>query len=427
MRANPGRHHRTRNPKPDAVPPAARRLRVAVLLKTNSGGMWILPQVEELRERGHEVIVILPPGDGRLTLELRRRGFEVAESPFDFQLGPGSLRGLLGLRALIRRIRPDVLHYHLLASAFAGRFATLGLPVRRVHMVAGPLYLESPVIRPVERLLWRLDDVIICGCQHASNRYGELGCPPERRPVATYGVNTDRHRPDWSDDDEPRGERYDQRAAADARAKARAELGISEDTFLAIMVAYVYPPIRLINRGRGIKGHDVLFPAWRSFRERHPRVHLLVVGGGWTAAGEAHRRELIDRFDVAGDPGITWLETVADVRPWYAASDVSVSPSLGESHGAAVEAGAMAVPSIVSEAGGLPETVDEHSGWVVPMNDVPALTAALSQAYRDFESGTLPARGRAARQRMTELFDNRRSAVQVADTIEAVAGGGLGR
>lgn len=64
-----------------------RPLRVAVLVKTNEGGMWILPQIEELRRRRHEVVVILPPGPGRLTVELRRRGFEVAESPFDFRVG----------------------------------------------------------------------------------------------------------------------------------------------------------------------------------------------------------------------------------------------------------------------------------------------------------------------------------------------------
>ncbi|MEO3776370.1 glycosyltransferase family 4 protein [Micromonospora sp. B11E3] len=414
-----------RTPAAVGGPAAARRLRVAVLLKTNSGGMWILPQVEELRARGHEVVVVLPPGAGRLTAELRRRGVRVEESPFDFRVGPGSVRGLLGLRRLLRRLAPDVLHYHLLASAFAGRFATLGMSLRRVHMVAGPLYLESPVIRPVERLLWRLDDVVICGCRHASDRYGELGCPPRRRPVATYGVNTDRHRPDWTVPAEPGdGVDFDRRAHAEARAKARAELGIGDDTFLAVMVAYVYPPIRLINRGRGIKGHDVLFPAWRRFRERHPKAHLLVVGGGWGEAGAAHRRELIERFGVAGDPGITWLETVEDVRPWYAAADVSVSPSLGESHGAAVEAGAMAVPSIVSEAGGLPETVDESCGWVVPMDDVAALTGALSAAYQEFVAGRLPERGRAARRLMVERFDNRDSAVRVADVVEDVAAGG---
>ncbi|WP_431908642.1 glycosyltransferase family 4 protein [Micromonospora carbonacea] len=420
-------------------PSTSHRLRVAVLLKTNTGGRWILPQVDELRGRGHDVVVILPAGDGRLTGELRRRGVRVAESPFDFRIGPGLPAGLLGLRRLIRRLAPDVLHYHLLASAFAARAATVGLPLRRVHMVAGPAYLESRVIRLVERLLWRLDDAIVCGCQHASNRYGALGCPPHRRPVATYGVNTERFRPDWAaaprPGDAPPGGPDGHPALADrggpggpahaeARAKARAELGVADDVFLAVMVAYVYPPKRLVNRGRGIKGHDVLLPAWRRFRSTHPKAHLLIIGDGWGEAGETYRRRLLDRFGVAGDPGITWLTGVDDVRPWYAAADVSVSPSLGESHGAAVEAGAMAVPSIVSDAGGLPETVDEHSGWIVPADDVPALADALRLAYRDFAAGRLPGRGRAARSLMVRRFDNRRSAAVVADVLESVAATG---
>jgi glycosyltransferase involved in cell wall biosynthesis len=80
----------------------------------------------------------------------------------------------------------------------------------------------------------------------------------------------------------------------------------------------------------------------------------------------------------------------------------------------------MAVPSIVSDAGGLPETVDERSGWIVPRDDPGALAAALADAYHEFDAGTLASRGRAARQRMVEEFDNRRTAQQVADVCETV-------
>ncbi len=393
-----------------------RRLRVAVLLKTNSGGLWVLPQVEALRRRGHQVVLIIPPGAGGLTAEAQERGFEVIGSPFAFTFRPSlsTLRGLRELRALLRRLRPDVVQYHLYASALAARLSAPGLPLRRVHMVAGPLYLESPLIRSVERLLWRLDHVTICGTGYTSELYGALGCPADRRPVVTYGVDTDHFAPTpAASDPRPHDPALDER-----RAGTRTELGIPQDAFVAVMVAYVYPPRRLVHRGRGIKGHDVLLEAWRMFRAHHPRAHLLLVGGGWGRAGETHREELIARFGVTADPSVTWLASTTDVRPCYVAADVSVSPSLSEGHGAAIEAAAMGVPTIVSDAGGLPETVDETSGWIVPRGDVAALASTLAAAYREFEAGQLGARGEQARRRAVELFDERTAAVAVADVIE---------
>ncbi|MEV4825325.1 glycosyltransferase [Micromonospora sp. NPDC049274] len=388
-------------------PHGVRRLRIAVLVKTNAGGTWLLPQVDELRHRGHEVTVVLPAGAGRLTDELERRGVEVLPSPYDFTLGWSAPVGLLRLRSLLRRLRSDVVQYHLIASAYAVRLATLGLPVRRVHMVAGPAYLESSLIRSVERMLWRLDDVVVCGCRYASTRYGELGCPPQRRPVAVYGVDTDAFSPDAT--------------GPDQRAKLRAELGIDQSAFLAVLVSYVYPPKRLVHSGRGVKGHDVLLTAWRTFRRRHPDAHLLLVGGGWTAAGESYRRQLAQRFGVTDDPAVTWVESVPDVRPCYAAADVSVSPSLCDGPGAAVEAGSMGVPSIVSGAGGLPEAVTDRSGWVVPPADPAALVDALDAAYRAWAGGTLRLRGRLARRHVLASFDDLRAAAEVADIVEDVA------
>ncbi|MEV4478296.1 glycosyltransferase [Micromonospora coxensis] len=387
------------------------RRRVVVLLKTAQGGLWVLPQVEELRRRDHEVVLVLPPGGGRLVEELTARGFDVRRSPFDFRFrpSPSTLRDLLRLRQLLRALRPDVVQYHLYASALAARLATLGTGIRRVHMVAGPLFLESGLIRRAERWLHRLDDLVVCGTADTSRRYGELGCPPSRRPVATYGVDTGRFAPPT----DPR--RHDE-----IRAKVRSELGIAQDAFVVVMVAYVYPPRRLVHRGLGIKGHDVLLDAWREFAARHPRAHLLLIGAGWGTRGEAHRRELVERFRLAEDPTVTWLTDVADVRDHYLAADVSVSPSLSEGHGAALEAGAMAVPCIVSDAGGLPETVDGSTGWVVPRGDAAALGAALRSAYREEATGQLRARGRRSRARMSARFDNRASAVTVADLIESV-------
>ncbi|MGC5019689.1 glycosyltransferase family 4 protein [Micromonospora sp. DT47] len=396
-------------------------LRVSVLLKTNSGGLWTIPQIEELRRRDHHVTVVIPPGPGRLRTELETRGIPVVDAPFDFRFRPtvSTLRGLWQLRRLIRQLRPDVLNYHLYASALAARLAALRLPLRRVHVVCGPLYLESWLIRPIERLMRRMDDVTICCTQHISELYGQLGCPAERRPVVQFGIDVNYFTPPHLTS----GGMETPDSRKGAREKARAEIGVDPASFIVVMVGYVYPPKRLAHSGRGIKGHDTLLAAWSSFHAKHPRSHLVLVGEGFTAAGKAYRQELIDRFDVGQDPSITWLGWQPDLRPYLTAADVGVVPSLSEgSNGVVREALAMGVPSIVSDAGGLPEAVDASVGWIFPRGDVGALISALDTAYRDFESGQLTARSGRAREHAVRTFDRTQTAAVMADIIERAGG-----
>jgi glycosyltransferase involved in cell wall biosynthesis len=382
-------------------------LTVVVVLKTAEGGLWVVPHVDNLRRRGHHVVAVLPR-EGRLRDTLTQRGVEVLESAFDFRFRPrlGTLRGLWRLRRQLAALRPDVVYYHLYASALAVRLATLFARVTRVHMVAGPLYLESKLIRLVERRLSRLDHMLISGSAHTAERYRQLGLAESRAAAIPYGADT-------------LGRLY--RPSIEQHAQARVELGIEPGTFVVVMVAYVYAPKRQVHPTRGIKGHDVLLEAWQAFVRQHPDVRLMVIGGGYLAEGEAHREELIARFGVDADPTISWYSTVDDVRGFYAAADVSVSPSLSDNHGAALEAGGMGVPSIVSDAGGLPETVEPGSGWVVPRDDVPALLRALEVAHAEFAAGTLGTRGIRAREWVRTRFDQAVCADRVADVIEETA------
>ncbi|MEV4507386.1 glycosyltransferase [Dactylosporangium sp. NPDC049525] len=381
-----------------------------MIIKTDDGGRWTLPHLDELRDRGHEVVAVLPPGsEGQLRKALHDRGIDVVQSAFDFRFRPvpATVAGLLGLRDQLRALAPDVLHYHLYASALATRLASLGLPTRRVHMVAGPLYLESPLIRLVERLLCRLDAVVVGGSEHTATLYRRIGMPGTRVTAIPYGVDTGHFTP----------------PSPAYRAACRDAFGVDAGTFTACMVAYVYPPKRLTHRGRGIKGHDVLLAAWQRFRRETPsaaETRLILLGGGFTPAGEAHKRELMRRFAVAGDGSVDWQDSVLDVRDCYAAADISVSPSLSENHGAALEAGAMGVPSIVSDAGALPETVEASTGWTVPRDDVDALVAALHEAHDEFRTGALRRRGQLARELTVARFAQDTAAAAVADVLERV-------
>lgn len=374
--------------------------RVTVVLKTNEGGMWILPQVAELLRRGHDVSLVVPPGAGRLRRALDASGFPVEESPFNFSFRPrpGILRDLLRLRRLIRRTAPGIVFYHLYASALAARLATAGLPVRRVHMVAGPLYLESPSIRRVERVLCRMDHHLIAGSDHTARLYRRIGMSADRLSSVPYGVDLKRFA-----------------AGADQRVEL---FGCSPDAFIVAMVAYVYAPKSAVHPGVGIKGHDVLLDAWRAVSAQHPNALLVLVGSGFDADGEAHRQRLLTEHAVAGNPNVLWWDSVDDVRPVYSSSDLSVSPSLSENHGAALEASAMGLPCIVSDAGGLPETVIPESGWVVPAGDRSRLEAALLEAAALHRTGGLVTKGDRARELMVERFDLARSVERIGDALE---------
>lgn len=383
-------------------------MRLLLVVKTADGALWTVPQVEALLERGHHVEAVLPSAAGRLGTALRSRGVPLHESAA-LRSGapwPQRLRGLGALRALVSQCRPDVVHYHLYASAVVARLATVGVPVRRLHMVPGPLYLESPVIRVIERRLMHLDHHIVCSSVHLLRRYEALGMPRSRLSCVPYG-------PDL---------RSRFTVPSDAqRADARRQLGVADDALVAVCVAHVYAPKRLVHRGQGIKGHDVLLRAWSEARLGGAR--LFIVGSGFGPGGDGYRDELRELASGLGlDDAIEWVDEVEDVRPYYWAADVSLSPSRSDNLGATAEAAAMGTPSVASAVGGLPElVVDGVTGWTVPPGDVEALAEALRLVEAVHRAGGLPAVGHRARRLAELMVDQEDCLRRYVAVVEAVA------
>ncbi|WP_261561714.1 glycosyltransferase [Frankia tisae] len=386
-------------------------MKIATLVKTGDGPLWILPHVLAARESGDQVVVLLPAPDhtdSRVARELTALGIEVVESPAPRRgASPaGQLVGIVQLRARLRELGVDVVHYHLYASALAVRFATLGTRVTRVYMVAGPLYLDNALIRRAERVLCRLDHLVIASSVDIRRRYAALGLPAHRMRTLSYGVDLERFVPV---DDERRRE-------------ARAGLGLAKDEFVAVCVAYFYPPKRLVRPGQGVKGHEVLLAAWARFAEGGGRGTLILLGGGYGKAGESYREQV--RAWAARLPGadrVRWVDSVTDVRPFYAAADVNVVSSWSESYGAGAEASACAVPTIATAAGGLPELVDDETGWLVGLGDAAAMAAALQEAAAGRRTPAASRRAAAARMRAEKMLDRRALSHDVVAALHEAA------
>jgi glycosyltransferase involved in cell wall biosynthesis len=111
---------------------------------------------------------------------------------------------------------------------------------------------------------------------------------------------------------------------------------------------------------------------------------------------------------------VTFLGWVpnADLPPYYRAAAVSVIPSLEEGFGIpAAEAMGCEVAVVASDAGGLPEVVEDGvTGLVVPRGDPAALARAIGSLLADPDRRR--EMGQAGRARALRLFDWDRTAEQ---------------
>jgi glycosyltransferase involved in cell wall biosynthesis len=157
------------------------------------------------------------------------------------------------------------------------------------------------------------------------------------------------------------------------------------------------------------KGIRFLLEAAAQLKPRFPDLKVVLAGDGF-------ERPQLARL--AGDLGIaqdvTFLGWVpnTDLPPYYRAAAVSVIPSLEEGFGIpAAEAMGCEVAVVASDAGGLPEVVEDGvTGLVVPRGDSGALAKAIGTLLQDPERRRVM--GQAGRLRALRLFDWDRSAEQ---------------
>lgn len=128
------------------------------------------------------------------------------------------------------------------------------------------------------------------------------------------------------------------------------------------------------------KNHVDLLRAWAGVVAVRPDAKLLVVGDGPSRGdieGAVSELGLTDSVELLGRR--------EDVPDLLATVDGVVSASVDEALPTAlIEAGACGLPVVASDAGGTREiVVDGVTGRLVPMRDVPALTAALLDVIDD--------------------------------------------
>ena len=154
----------------------------------------------------------------------------------------------------------------------------------------------------------------------------------------------------------------------EVRAEVRDEFGFQTDDVVVGVVA----------RLSAQKAHQVLFRAAARLTGTVPNLRLLVIGGG---PREEELKALADELGIVA----RFVGLRRDVPRLLAGTDISCLSSVHEGVPLTVlEAMAAGLPVVATECGALRDLIEEDvTGHLVPVGDVSALSARLSELARD--------------------------------------------
>jgi glycosyltransferase involved in cell wall biosynthesis len=289
------------------------------------------------------------------------------------------LRALAALVALLRRLRPHLVHARSAKARFvaplAARLARVPVTLQTVHgwSFNNAVDRRRPVFVKIERLARRLCDATVLVSQQDLAEGVALGVlPPDAVPsgeavVIRSGVDLTAITP----------------LAAPARRQLRAALGVSDARPVVSLVQRLSPP----------KTPLVFVQALPRILAERPDAVAWIVGDG-------PLRTAVERAVAEGGMAarVAFLGLRKDVPDLLAASDVVVHSSLREGLPRVVlEALAVGTPLVATAVGGVPDVVDDRvSGLLVPPEDPAALAGAVLATLADPEAAARRARtGRA--------------------------------
>ena len=305
--------------------------------------------LRELKDDGYEVVALSSPDEDLRELG-EREGVQTIGVQMERHVRP--LKDLVSLVKLVRvlkRERPDMVHSMTpkagLLCMMAAKMA--GIPVR-LHTFTG---LVWPTATGLSRKILMMTDRITCACATHIVPEGEgvkqdLQRCITKKPMKVLGYGN------------VRGVDLDFWKRGSSKSDTQ-------------MLTFVF--VGRIVRDKGV---NELVSAFVKLNLAYPHTRLLLVGPYEENLDPVlpETKRLIDTCDS--------IETVGgqkDVRPFYEQSDVLVFPSYREGFpNVVIEAGAMELPSIVTDINGSREIIEDgKNGLIVPPRDEQALYEAM--------------------------------------------------
>jgi sugar transferase (PEP-CTERM/EpsH1 system associated) len=330
-----------------------------VVLSMDVGGLEriVLSLVREGHRLGQRTAVACLERPGALAAQVEALGTPL----FCVEKGPGVRLKTIGrLKAVLREVRPDVVHTHQIGALFyAGPAArSVGVPLI-VHTEHGKHYGTRRRMRWLGWMAARYAARFFCvSADIAAEVMAYRITSPGKVHVVPNGIDPARFR------------------GRDDREGVRRLLGIPGGT----------PVVGTIGRLSEVKRQDVLIRALARLRRQVPAAHLVLVGDGPLMGS---LRELAVGLGLEGCVHFAGYQP--EPERFLQAMDVFVLSSQSEGTPLAVlEAWAAALPVVGSRVGGLPELIDDgRTGVLFPPGDDGALAAVLGGLLTDLEHAYL--------------------------------------
>jgi len=322
-----------------------------------------IPFMKLLQDWGYEVHAAASPAEGRKD-EVAAAGVTCHDVPFARSpVRRANIRAYRAVKALLDRVRFDLIHVHTPMAAWVTRLAAHRAGQRLVlytahgfHFYRGAPWPYWLFYYPAERLAARWTDGLIVMNKEDLDRARRIGFREGKNLFFVHGVGVDLTR--FSSD------------PAEARV-LRQKLGLGSTDLVVACVAEF----------NSNKNQAQLIGAWPRVIREIPRAQLLLVGEG--PLREALQKEVVR----ARIPNVQFLGHRGDVEVILSASDVFVLPSRREGLPRSIqEAMATGKPVIATDVRGSRDLVEDGvTGLLVEVGDATGLAQAITRLLRDNE------------------------------------------
>lgn len=312
-------------------------------------------------------VVAVSGEDTHLRKVAEREGVRVV--PLSMQRAIHLLADLVSLWRLYRlfkKERPHIVHSITpkagLLSMLAAKMA--GVPIR-MHTFTGLIFPSRTGI--MQRLLIQMDRLL---CWSATNIYPEGN--GVKQNLIHFGITSKPLKVLANGNVNGINLKFFScgQVSTEQKDQLQQELGIQPNDFVFVFVG------RLV----GDKGINELIAAFSHLKT--PNLKLLLVGPFETELDPLQPETL---KVIKTHPNIISVGFQSDVRPYFAISDCLVFPSYREGFpNVVMQAGAMGLPSIVTDINGCNEIIVEgENGTILPVKNVLALVEAMQKICSD--------------------------------------------